>query len=419
MGILASGYWPCCACGYAKTIDLTLTLYAETLSRGFLLYCRSMKENYDVIIVGGGVAGLGALEELQKHHKNVLLISKDFGGRLCSSADGQINYGAYIVPKTDTMISSLVTRTEKVRPFHTSFHFKKHGYTFWHVLRHWRELLSFYPFLISYRKTYKKFRGYATEHGIHQAFKKFPKVRALQKISANTFIKRHRIDLLTKHILDEPVWMCTFAKIKNLNAFDFLHIAMYFGVPIHKFVSNVPTVVRRLKKYLKIDEVTSIKDGSPITVTLKGGSDLTCSHLILATPYDVTRKFVNIAHDRLPCEAYLFHVKGKLNYTYKDADLELFQENNETLFVSKEADGTTIFYSTKPDPDLDEFFESHQVIHSQHWNPAFYLGGHKIINPDYSDTITLAGDLNTVGMEDTYRSGVYAARRVIRQLAKK
>ena len=79
-----------------------------------------MKTQYETIIIGGGVAGIACLQELKKHNRDVLLVTKKLGGRLCTSKDGTVNYGAYILPETDTMIQELVDLTERMHLRHIS-----------------------------------------------------------------------------------------------------------------------------------------------------------------------------------------------------------------------------------------------------------------------------------------------------------
>ncbi len=380
-----------------------------------MLYCIPMSLDHEILIVGGGVAGLACLQELSASGHGVHLISKDIGGRLCTSKNGKVNYGAYVLPTTDTMIESLIERTERVHLSHIVFHAKGKGYSIISVLRYWKELVGFLPFLFFYRRRYRDFRAYATKHGTLKAFKAFPKIYALHQTSALDFIQSKGIQQLTDRFLEEPVWMCTFAKLKDLNAFDFMHIAMYLNANIHKFQSRVDQRQESLQSHISIEEVTQIKETpTRVTVTLADGQKRTCRHLVLATPYEVTRTLINVKHDRTPCTSYLFHVRGTLKPRYADADLELFQETNSTIFLSVEADGTIIFYSTKAHPDFDIYFERHDIIASRHWDPAFYLGGSTLIDPEYSPRITLAGDFNIVGMEDTYRTGVFAATRATR-----
>ncbi len=374
------------------------------------------KAHYQTIIIGGGVAGLACANELSKQGHDFLLVSKNLGGRLCSSWNDASNYGAYVIPNTDEKILHLVERTQRIRLFHLDFHRQKQRYSFLEIFSHQKEFFHFIPFLVFYRSLYKKFRAHAMQHGQAAAFSAFPLVYELYQTPATRFIRDRGIQTITDRFLCEPVWMCTFAPIANLNAFDFMHIVMNLGVPVYKFRTKIQEVIHPYKKRIRLAEVKNLYEADEIQLQLHDKSTLWCRQLVLATPLDVTHKFLNVQLNKKPCSAHLFHVKGILRPEFTEGDLELFHEREHTIFFSQEADGTTIFYSTTKKPNLERFFLTHTILYHRHWNPAFYLGGNTIIDPCYSKQITLAGDFNIVGMEDSYISGLFAARRVLTSL---
>ena len=51
----------------------------------------------ETIIIGGGISGLSCARKLKDNEKEFLLITENIGGRIISSSDGKINYGAYFV----------------------------------------------------------------------------------------------------------------------------------------------------------------------------------------------------------------------------------------------------------------------------------------------------------------------------------
>lgn len=377
-----------------------------------------MKKHAETIIVGGGVAGLACAAKLHQEGKDFILITKDLGGRLCTSTNGKVNYGAYILPSTDKHIRKIARPTKRIRLFHLDFHNKKERYSFWEACIFWKELLHFYPYILWMRSYYKRFRKYAKKHGQASAFKTFPKLYDLYKTPAETFVRQKGISNITERFLIEPIWMCTFAHLKHLNAFDFMHIVMHLGVPVYKFESQLHEFVTPFKKKILHAEVASIEESDLVRIALKNGDIYTANHLVLATPPHITATHIPVSWKRRACKAHLFHIKGELKQEFSQGDLELFNDQSNICFLAKENDGTCILYTNKKSPNLSRFFTRHHIIESRSWDPAFSLGGSKIIDQDFSSAITLAGDFNIVGLEDSYISGLYAARRAI-QLSQK
>ncbi len=372
-----------------------------------------MKTHYEAIVVGGGVAGLACALDLKDAGTDFLLIAKEIGGRLLAFGENRVNFGAYVLPGTDRQVLRLVERTARVHPFHLDFHSRRRGYSFWQIFRHWKELVRFYPFIVRYRLQYARFREHAMREGQRSAFDAFPEIRRLYETGAGEFVRERGIATITRKFLGEPVWMCTFAKLRDLNAFDFLHVVMNLGIPVYRFRSRVPEVVSDLGRETRLGEVVSIEESDTVRIRLSDGSSLTCDRLVLALPRESLGRLLPIRTDKVACGAYLFWIAGTVRPEFCRGDLELFDECDEAIFLSREPDGTTVYYATVPEPAFDRFFSSYEILERWHWNPAFFLGGRTITDPDFSDRITLAGDMNVVGLEDSFVSGRYAARRTL------
>lgn len=69
----------------------------------------------NTIIIGAGISGLACGERLNKYGIDFLIITKDIGGRILTSKDGIINYGAFFVCSDYDNVLNYATINEKIK----------------------------------------------------------------------------------------------------------------------------------------------------------------------------------------------------------------------------------------------------------------------------------------------------------------
>ena len=74
-----------------------------------------MARRYETVIIGGGIAGLACARRLHDSQRPFLLITEDVGGRICTSADGAVNLGAYYVRSDYSHVNRFVDRGRRIK----------------------------------------------------------------------------------------------------------------------------------------------------------------------------------------------------------------------------------------------------------------------------------------------------------------
>jgi predicted NAD/FAD-dependent oxidoreductase len=372
--------------------------------------------NAMVIIIGGGVSGMACAHVLAEQSIPYRLISPQLGGRVVTSADGQINYGAYVLANNHRYLASFVRRGRPLRLFRLDFHKLHKEYTFKKALvNHELELLRFMKIIHKFQKHYTQFQQRELEMLQPEALESDPYLFELYRTSAETFIKKEHIVNLVHDYISEVTYMCTFTPLAQLNAFNLLQVAMYVNIPVHEFTLNIELLTGPIKAAIVTNTVSAV-DVAQHRIKTIDSKHYRYSKLVIALPLEQTQQFFTIHHDRLPAAAHMFHVRGTAKPAWSNADLELFADDSDTIFISKQSNGTYLFYSKTATPQFKDYFIEYTILTHHHWQPAFQIGGHQLIPMRVAADVYLAGDANIVGLEDAYISGVSAAKAVMRDL---
>ncbi|EKD76418.1 MAG: protoporphyrinogen oxidase [uncultured bacterium] len=269
--------------------------------------------------------------------------------------------------------------------------------------------------VLKFQKHYAQFQKNELTAFQNEALQNDSYLLNLFQTPAEEFIKTEKIQQIVCDYIAEVTYMCTFTSLANLNAFQLMQIAMYVNIPIHEFTLNLAKLTDPIRKNIILDTVISL-DTKQHAIETKLGKKFTYSKLALALPLEEIQQLLPIRHDRIPATAYMFHITGQAKSQWSDADLELFQETESTIFISKQSNGTYLFYSKIATPTFSDYFTEYKILAQKYWNPAFFVGGHKLISMNQTADIYLAGDINIVGLEEAYISGVSAANTIIQEL---
>jgi hypothetical protein len=143
------------------------------------------------------------------------------------------------------------------------------------------------------------------------------------------------------------------------------------------------------------------------------GETFTADNVVVATPIDVSARLLGLEQIKAPMDAHMFVLTGSLRHPWSQATHSLFPEVDDTFAIAKQPGGRTLFASASEHPDFSRFFETWEVIEHHHWNPAFHLGGSALLECEQGPGLYLIGDHNVCTLEDSYITGVYAAKRIL------
>ena len=152
-------------------------------------------ETYDTIIVGAGISGLACAKKLAENGEDFLVISKDIGGRIITSEDGNANYGAFFVCSDYENVLKDVTLKNRIRLGDFCFHEKNNTYVLFEpmLIKYLTQFIKVDRLLYKFRKKLRVLRKKSTAISQKKAIENDSFLYDLYMQDATEFIKENRI----------------------------------------------------------------------------------------------------------------------------------------------------------------------------------------------------------------------------------
>lgn len=374
-----------------------------------------MSSFFETIIVGGGMSGIGCARTLGNH--SFVMISKEIGGRVQTSHDGNVNYGAYYARADYYDLLPFIRFTKRIRPDDLLF---KRGTRTWKrfdiVKRHPVLMSRFFFHLIRFDFHYQRFKCSAKYESQKSLVEKDPHLKKLFSMEAKTFLHTYRLEKLIPEFIDPVIRASAFLDVEeqSVTAGFMLLLCLILLHPTYEFVLDEQAVTNGFREKIILDEVVSVQShGDEWSLKTQKGYVLNCKRLVMATPILVTKRLLNLSiTTNQPVSVYMTHVNGVLCEDAPASSYVLFPPHrSQDIVLTKEIDGTFLLYSHSAQTDLAAYFKTADVIAKKYWHPAFCIGP-VFIETEFSNNLFVIGDHNISGIHDAFLTGVYAANRI-------
>jgi hypothetical protein len=376
-----------------------------------------MKNN--VIIIGGGSAGMSCALRLKDAGQDFLIITERLGGRILYSETEKVNFGAYFVMKNYRYAKRLVEKDRWINPINVLFHNNESEYFSVFNKRTLRELPELVRFLLIMRRFYRHYEVYKERCLVmpqKEALKQDQYLSNLFCLPAAVFIKENRMQHAADDFISKFSYACTGVSPEQITAFDFLNVCLGMVVPIHQFKFHVKEMEDRLEGHLRygtVSRVTKVQDN--FKVETDTGEIYEAHSVVIATPAAVTKTLLGLEQIRDACQLYAYHVRAKLKDKYTKTKLNLFASDSDIIITAVQEDGSYLIYTRNPDADLYRVCTDFELINMMAWEQAMYVRGNAYLEQQYGDRLYVAGDHNGLGLEPAAISGIYAANRIIEE----
>jgi len=373
-------------------------------------------KTFDTIIVGAGISGLACAKHLQEHGEDFLLIGENIGGRILTSEDGTVNYGAFFVCSDYHHILQHVKLHSRIKLSDFCFHDNDDVYVMFEpkLLFYSFQFMKALKILYKFRKAFRTFRKISETISQKEAIENDSFLHGLYMKDAIDFVKEHNLQAGTDVYLSKALYSTTFSTIREMNAFSFLQFLLPLITPIYAFTFEKEKMIEPFQDRMAIDRVNDLqlKNGQ---YKIKSNDNIFyAKNVVLATKINWSQHFAGVKKTNKPVSTHMLHIRGTPKDTVGRKKYQLFSTSSNVQAIADLRDGTYLFYYKHEQPLLEKYFVKPQVIASHFWDPAGTINGHILIESNRSNNMYLIGDYNVVGLEESYITGVYSANQIIR-----
>ncbi len=368
----------------------------------------------EIIIIGAGMAGLGCAKQIYENKKKFKIITENIGGRIRTSPDGEVNYGAYYVTEDYTNILPYLEKTGKVDFSNSHLHSgKKHYHIIsFKILKHLPALIKLFFDLYRFRMYLKKFKKESLIYSREKLIESNNLFKKYYHQKAGDYIKEKGFEKLVKEYIEQPLWASFFIDPRKISTAIFLGALQPLIVPSYSFKMNFDKITKRFKDKIIIDSVIKIiRKKDCFELKTKLGKNYYCKKIVLATPMNITNRLVKPQKINKGINVSFYHIKGEIRKPYDVKGYNFFAVK-ETTAISKELNGTYLYFYTGKDK-IDKYFKKWEVITKDSWKPSLFFLGDKYVNINPEPNLFLANDHNVPSVENAFINGIYTANKIV------
>lgn len=379
-------------------------------------------KTHKTIIIGGGISGLACAKTLADHNENFLLITKEVGGRMLTSKSLTVDYGASYITTEYKQVLKFLDKGERINLKDICF-IQKKGIKNIFSLRNIfniSKMLEIMYLVNDYVLRISNFRERALVKGQKEALREDKVLEHYTKMPALEFVKKHKIEYLHETFFGQVLQSTVFADANKTNAFYYLGalVPLVRKTYAADFRHVIPRITKGFKHNIVLGEITTLEKHKKGQYILKTKNEAhIAQNVVIATPYSYARMFYPVHKTGIVIPIYVFHIVGKREEVYQGKKVVFFNSKHHDITILwKQHTGSDIVFSKIPNPNLEKYYEYHHVIKKIYWRNSLMLSNSvdNWLNQKLDNGLYLASDYNVCGLEDSFNTGVYAAKQIIK-----
>jgi hypothetical protein len=372
-------------------------------------------KTFETVIVGAGISGLACARRLNEKGEDFQIISEDIGGRILTSEDGTVNYGAFFVYSDYYNMLKFVKLESKIRLRDFCFHEDDKAYVLFEpgFIKYSFQFIKVLKLLYKFRRAFRKLRKTCEIISQKEAIENDPFLFELYMQNAADFVQNNSIENGTDKYLSKGLYSITFSAIHEMNSLTFMQFIISLITPIYKFKFEKDRMTQPFKENITIGHVDDLTYKNGYYKIKTNGNFIQSKNIVLATQIDWSKRFAGVKKINLPVDAQMIHVKGSPKNIISKKDYQLFGPPSNVHSIANLKDGAFLFYYKNKQPSLNNYFYNPQIIAKKDWNLVGTINGHTLIESNRGNNMYLIGDYNLAGLEEAFITGIFAANKII------
>jgi hypothetical protein len=379
-----------------------------------------MDERPQTLIIGGGISGLACARALCDAGRPFLLITDRLGGRMYHSADASMNFGATYINADYRHVGRYVGRGLPFRLASACGHPDAGP----RPLLHWRNLARAGPLarlalrLCALRAALADFRKAAQDTPQHALAPHFPLLDRLRRQPAAEVVAELRLGALHDDYFALAFRATCFRDPLAASALFYLGALLPVVVPtwVADFTHAYSRLTRGYEGRILLDRVCALgRHGGAWQAVTASGRTVRASAVVLALPAHNLAALLAVPTAGVAAPATVLYVRGERRPAYHGRAFLLLRPGAAgPALVWRQRGGRDLVFADRPGPDLAAVYRSAAVEAAVSWKTAVVLSGCDWAPLTPAPGLYLAGDHNLCGLEDSYLTGLCAARHILR-----
>ena len=379
---------------------------------------------FETIIIGGGISGLACGKALSAGGASFLLIAKRVGGRISAPGNLMWNLGASYITSDYHHTSCFIRRNKRFRRRDTYFWDRDRFLTVFQPrnLKRLPSIGRLYRRLACFRRHLNLLRRRCIDLTQVEALQLDPLLAEYVKLPARQFILENCLSKVNTIFANPIVNSTVFVPADEINTFNYLDALLSILLPTYAvdIRGTVAALTDGWSDRIRQAEVFSVDrlDRDLFRVST-ADADFQARRVVIATPPSAASVLCSdwpaddVAGVRETTKCALL-VRGVRKLAYVPGKTVFLRPGHTTtvLFPNEAASGDVLFTDTL-DPDLAEYYVNYRIVSAVRWQPAIVLAGSAWRSLEPLPGVYAIGDRNICGLEDSYLTGVCAARRIL------